>query len=676
MKACCLFLCLSLMTAFTKEAMAQKAKMVTYVVQEGDTCERIAQKLYGNKKLVKIIYLYNYFPSANHEVKTGQKLFVVQEQPEAKLTKQEGGVQARPPGASEWQPASSGIEIFRAWQVATPAQGSAELTLPDGSRLSLREETTAVLHGSGDLALMLRSPQSELLSGVLKTQLTEQSKLGVATSAAKIKLGSGSAMIRVTPDGATRVSNYEGASIKVSRRSTGDHDTPQLIEVGVSMGTKVEANGEPSEPRPLPDSPEWSPLMVTTLFATHHTGELRGSWGKVPEAESYSIEVSRDKLGAEVIQRVIVSKRATKFELTGLPVGVYYVSVASVDAEFFESKPSARVAFRVIEPAFKDPAGAVTSIEQLYAGSQFTAPAGYKCTKDELDTPKTKISLEQAGSFQLRCSDELGLSLIPLSIQVSEVRVSVADVAPGQEPLLRSGQPTKMAFTFSGAVGSSLRLQQDIYAEFTPLRKQGDGTWETTITVKDPAPPKLTVRFLTGSEKTPKTIGSVLLPVEATPLVPRTEELRPEEPIKSSKLKIGIGVLGGMSHNKTATLRGMRSSLAFAGLRIGLDAAFAAVEAEFKSSLPIDDAALEVNAGAHAKLAFAAKGLYPFVLAGFGLELAESLDPALFFYPGLGLEYKSPKGLGLRLDLRGVFVPQGIPENLFGEGSLGFFIRR
>jgi hypothetical protein len=41
------------------EASAQKPKIISYVVQPGDTCDLVALKLYGDKKLAKVLHQHN-----------------------------------------------------------------------------------------------------------------------------------------------------------------------------------------------------------------------------------------------------------------------------------------------------------------------------------------------------------------------------------------------------------------------------------------------------------------------------------------------------------------------------------------------------------------------------------------------------------------------------------------
>lgn len=65
--------------------------------------------------------------------------------PSAVVTSVAGRVEVQPPGETAWQPARPGMQVFEGANVRAMAGGNAELKLPDGSTLSVAENTRFVV---------------------------------------------------------------------------------------------------------------------------------------------------------------------------------------------------------------------------------------------------------------------------------------------------------------------------------------------------------------------------------------------------------------------------------------------------------------------------------------------------------------------------------------------------
>lgn len=650
------------LTALAPEALAQKPKIGTYVVQEGETCESIAQKLYGDRKLAKSLHQYNLLGSSPHLLKKGQKLYFLQETPDATLTKTIGGVRLLSHLGSEWQEASEGTKLYVTWRAATLEGGSAELTFNNGALASLRERAELIIYGGDELATVLRKDkaQAELVRGTLLAK--PKSELTLLTPAALVELGPGSAVVTVAQDGSTSISNHEAKSLLLLVG-----EAKERIELEAGTGIKLIPNQETPSLTLLPAAPKWDPKSATVaLTGLAPTATLRGTWLPVEGAQGYIIELSRDAKGAEVIQRFSVAKDASSFEAT-LPPGQYYASVSSIDADLFESTPS-RIALRVEAPTFYAQDGSPILPAQLSVGSTFQAPEGYSCAKSEYELSKPKLSFEKAGAFTLRCRNTQGASLAPISVEVSPIQIQTLQ-APS---VLPRAQSIQLAFQVSGAFDETLRLEENVYAALTSLQKQSDGTWKTTITVTGNAPTSLSLRFLAGSRRSPIVVGELPMVVEALPSTPPLVE--PTEP-GDPRRKLSVGTLAGASVHKSATLGEMNPSPLFVGMRFGVSKELASLEGEVKFSLPTEGATEEFNAGLQARMALTSQGVAPFFLMGAGVEVG-GVGPMPFFSPGLGVEYEGKGGFGVRADLRAVLLPTAEPDNVYGESSVGFFIRR
>ena len=207
----------------------QEARVVLfdYVVQEGDTCIRIARRVLGNRDAYHDIHKHNpEMGPTPHKLVPGTilKLPRASNVPDAHLTNKRGPVGVRQPAANLWERALRGMELFRQWQVRSQAHASAEVTFRDHSTIQMRENTVVIIYGPTERAAQ-RAPTTAVLErGTLRTRLAEldgDQALVVNTPSAESTLAEGSALISVDQAGRSQIANHVGTPVRVRSRQRG-----------------------------------------------------------------------------------------------------------------------------------------------------------------------------------------------------------------------------------------------------------------------------------------------------------------------------------------------------------------------------------------------------------------------------------------------------------------------
>jgi hypothetical protein len=644
------------------EAVGQPLKLSTYKVQEGDTCEQIALKLYGDKRLSKMLQQHNNL-SSSPQLKIGQRLIIVQATPGAVIHKTSGDVFVKPPQESTPRRAAIGENIYLGWTIHTAPLANASLTMSDGTKVELGGETSLLFYGNDTLATILRKDQvqAELLRGSLWMERKNEIKLETPTT--KLRFSESAVQIRVSAEGTTWVINQAGANVSLTEKVT-----ESKLELSEGMGSVVEEGKAPGDPQATPTAPEWLPDSSTIgLALSGDTGDITASWSAVSSAESYIIELSREGEGPLDKRYILGGDASVLYQ--GLALGAYSMTVRSVSAAQFFSEPSTPWRFRIEAPAVYLQDGTQILAGQAVLGGNFQAPFGYQCTRNEFESPKRQFTFTQTGSLTLACKDELGVSLplIPVIISKASIEASTHE--------LSRTKSTKLSLQIKGF--DDLRIQKDIYAEFTPLSKIDDDTWQTTVTLMEAAPNSLQIHFISGPEDEPIKVGSVSVSIEQIAL--NTAQLIEEEPAPQaqSKPKLSVGLLTGVSKNKTKTFDGEALANTFAGMRVGVGAEYMSLDMEATFGLPSSEPTTSsLSGGVHASLMTASKGPYAFLSIGAGGDVTGDFDLRGFFSSGVGLGYESEQGVGVRVDLRGVYTPEGGPATTFRQSSFGVFLRR
>lgn len=430
--------------------------LIEYRVQQGDSCASIARRFFGSARAYDRIHAHN--PGLGpppHRLQAGTVLRLPRQAAggvggaDARLTVVVNRVEARAPRQRDWREAQRGLGLERGWQVATHDRSSAEITFRDASIVQMREQTLVIIYGASGQLARAGSPRATLERGTLRSRLDELAGvLRVSTASTEADVGSGQTVVSVAEDGTSRLANLEGAAATVTSGSV-------RVRVPAGTGTLVRRGERPTEPRPLPPAPRWAQDLAGRFVGlTGRGGTLAGSWMPVEGAVAYRVEVARQPDGGDLLAAVEMPATVTRFEVPRIPPGVYYVSVASIDHDLLEGRPSPRRAMQVLS-ARLIPLGGAEPIEEPYdpgdpsqpfrrprvlPGTWIVAPVGLRCAAGDVE-PAEMLTLREAGVFQVRCLDSRDREVPAFEVEVARVR---AVLQPPEAALIR-GRPVTIA---------------------------------------------------------------------------------------------------------------------------------------------------------------------------------------------------------------------------------------
>jgi hypothetical protein len=457
-----IFLCAAVALLETRAGAEQtptstvEGGFVEYTVQAGDTCESIAQRIYGERRFSNVVHDYN--PRATRDraecdaalqpgttLRLPREAPVGGEAPDAEVTGIKRDVRSRPPGRDEWADAHLGQDLFRGWRVNTLEAAAADLTFRDASLLQLRENTLVIIFGPTMMRARRSGTKAVLEQGALRSRLNELAGgVRVETESAQVDLAAGSALVSLDRQRTSRVANFEGREVDVSTaqgRST--------VKVRQGMGTKVARGGTPAPPRPLPPSPQWSDGAPARFVALAGRSVVRGEWSPVAAAAFYRVEIAMERGGRNPMGAVGVPASVTRFELRGLRPGTYHVAVSAIDADQFESRPSTWrelvvAEARLVAPAGSaEPAGAAVETPGLPlppprvpTGTRFVAPQGFRCGVEPGPLAE-QVTLGGEGRTTIRCvgagdvdAGAIEVDVVPAPAGGATVEAAAAPPAP------------------------------------------------------------------------------------------------------------------------------------------------------------------------------------------------------------------------------------------------------
>lgn len=399
-----------------------EVEVVPYVVQRGDSCARIARRQYGDRSRYDLIHAYN--PGMGpepHRHAEGTHLCLPRvapprgSGPAARVTALRPDVRSRPTANEQWQPTSHGDPVDRGTRVNTLTEAFAELTFRDTTVVTLRGDTLVVVYGASSGAVRNAATEAVLERGTLRSRLgalRAGHRLEVRTPASQVALNGGSAVTSVDAESTTRVSNHEGGPAQVS-----DASGRRPVRVAAGMGSAVRRGQAPSRPRPLPPAPAFAASSPRMFVGVPELTTVHGSWEAVPNARVYRVEISRRPDGRELVAQVEVPSDVTSFEVHRLPPGRYYVRLATIDRDFFESRVSDPLTIDVSLGGFMAPGEEAPSEEQTFdpgdpsaevtapvvaPGTRFHAPEGVECSTDG-EAWQNPLAFDEPGDATLRC---------------------------------------------------------------------------------------------------------------------------------------------------------------------------------------------------------------------------------------------------------------------------------
>jgi hypothetical protein len=348
---------LGLTMAFVATA-ARAQETFDYTVQPGDTCENVAERVFGSRERYDRLHEFN--PGLGptpHHLRPGQMLRLPVPGPDAKVTFVRNSVEAATPAP---HPAHLNEDLSRGHRVSTLADSQAEVTFFDRSRIQLGEHTLVVILGneSGKVSLKAGVDDTTLLSGNLRAHLGELAGSGkpatlpLRTKAGKVVLGGGEAKVSVDEKSTTRLAVYKGSS---SIASSG-----KKVDVNAGFGSKSEVGRVPTPPKPLPPPPVWdaAPPTVTLVAESPDLVELQGSYAPAsgsPKLGAWHVQLARDEAFRDLVLDAYPEVAITNLSARKVPVGEYWVRVSAVDTDYFEGAFNAARKLDVVRAEVRAP---------------------------------------------------------------------------------------------------------------------------------------------------------------------------------------------------------------------------------------------------------------------------------------------------------------------------------
>lgn len=289
--------------------------------------------------------------------------------------------------------AHAGDALSRGVQIGVGHEGHALVALPNGVRLALRPDTRLTAYGcSTDETATVTT----LEAGAVQVTAPEGGAraFALSTDGVTTYLGRGDGVVQVVPARRlTRISTHRG---RIRAHYAGGD-----LSVAAGSGMSVES-GRRSHTHELPPMPVWLSAPPEEAATAGAPIDVSGSFGPGGPRRivRWRTELSRDATFREVFAARDVSAEETRWEGRGLGVGAYFARVIAIDADRYESAPSA-VARIVVRGAEVDAGG-----DEATRLATVRVPAGLSCGLDGAPlAPVTRpMRLTPARAHTLRCA--------------------------------------------------------------------------------------------------------------------------------------------------------------------------------------------------------------------------------------------------------------------------------
>jgi len=415
-------------------------RVLQWTVKNGETCDEIAEALYGSATEHAMLERYNAIRCVAGQALPDGMTLVVPEKPTtlptARLQSLKPDVRARAAG-SGWSTAEPGMALYERSSVNTLEKARADILFADRTRVVLGEHTLVVIYDTAKHTDVARTPPSvELETGEVQAGLAalRGKPIAVGTEGGLVSGSSRETVVRAGAKRAT-VSVFDGG-VKVS--SAG-----QSVDVPKHHGTSFSRGGAPSAPRPLPPAPHWTDAFGKSV--------ITAGWDAVPNSASYRIEVARDVEFRELVLREEVPARVRAFRAEKLPPGAYFMRVRAIDRDDFmgiastpravvlsEAREHGQEQSRRSELSRNDGALGLDGASVAFAGVSvpIVSPSPFEDVEWWAPTRANAVALEatgylRAGRFGLngaaRASGSLGAFGLDARVATSEVTGPTAD---------------------------------------------------------------------------------------------------------------------------------------------------------------------------------------------------------------------------------------------------------
>ena len=417
--------------------------------------------------------------------------------PDGQISHKHNEVRSQPSANTEWHEAQVGESLFKAGRVTTESESMAAVLFRDSSSVALRENTLLIVYGHHALRdKHVIAMGAELERGTLRSRLGEleggaQQQAIIASPSAATSMTGGNNLLKVDAAGTTRVANHGDGQTKVASNAGGE------TKLAKGMGVKVESNKRAAKPIVLPPTPTWSSGPELFLTVPGQLSEVRGAWLPVAEAHGYYVELAHDESGVDVLAAIETPGNADRFEIHGLSAGRYFVRVAAIDDDQFESIPSQGRALELIDVALASPGSAAViwpddasaAVPRVLPGTALELPQGVRCGPDSESLVARPIYVEP-GVTTLVCQSDEGREVAAFPVDVAALAAAFTDAEAFR--VERGARVTREI-----AVDSSVPLPDQLYVQpssglsvesVETIETVGERRWRVTMLVADDAP--------------------------------------------------------------------------------------------------------------------------------------------------------------------------------------------
>jgi hypothetical protein len=504
--------------------------LVDYVVQDGDTCQTIARKIYGSSKHLKLLHANNQLGPLPHKLKPGTILKVpataeptnlstttpptpepttppttaptpppTPTAPDAILTFLRNEVDAYTPAQ---HPGQRDEPLSRGHRVNTHAASSAEITFADTSTIQLGEESLIVILGNTRTqARSTGKPEdTTLVTGSLRAHLGSLAgkprPLALATPSADVSLDPGESQISVDPEQATRLAVHRGTARLRARSKT--------VAVPEQHGSKAARGKPPTPPRPLPAAPTWTtppPRFVLQADPAPISGVYAPGLGLpgAPLPATWHVQVARDDRFNDLVVDTRAPAEVTRLELR-VPAGSYHTRVSAIDSDQFEGRPG--------EPAPVTIASVQTVPATATEPARLIITPGTHCALGDapLQLVQAPLVLPPGRPYTLRCAADAtgaGATTLELPRSIAGTPQLIATTDPPQR--IGDDAVTLVRITLRDAAGTplttlALQTTADPGVELGPLTP-GDEPGSFTVRARwSPSAAPLAIHFTSADE--------------------------------------------------------------------------------------------------------------------------------------------------------------------------------
>lgn len=344
-----LFVCVVLAGTFTSpwertaaaQTPAPERKLMRYVVVKGDTCQGLAQRIYGDRRRIDLLHQFNDLGPVPHHLEPGLVLFFPPPDqapplagPDAKLSHVRNRVTVENPAPKLGQ-TNEGLN--RGNRVSTGEGASAEIVFRDETRIQLGENTLVVVLGDSSKKAAQKSLASdtELVSGELRAHLgalAGDSPVAVKTTHGEAELGPGEAQVQADAKG-TRLSVFTGSSKLSSKGGS--------VTLSAGYGSRTNADGTLSAPHALPSAPAWTVTPPPSYLSAGRLADFAASYGPGPagkgkQAVQWHVQVARDPGFNDLVLDQREPADHLQISVKRLGSAHYYARVSAIDDEGFE----------------------------------------------------------------------------------------------------------------------------------------------------------------------------------------------------------------------------------------------------------------------------------------------------------------------------------------------------